>query len=124
MKQILTGGLPPIGQPFSWGVKSRGIVYTTHGPVQTDGTILNAGIEAQTDLSIRNLQAVLEEAGGSLADVVQVQIFLLDVADMAPVDKVYSQYFTAPYPNRASLIVAGLVAPNMRIEIVATADLG
>lgn len=123
MKEILTGGLPKPGQPFEWGVKSRGIVYTTHGPVLPDGSILQAGIEEQAELTIRNLQAVMEEAGGSLADVMQVQIFLLDVADMAPVDAVYSRYFKAPFPNRASLVVSGLVAPGMRVEMMVTADL-
>jgi 2-iminobutanoate/2-iminopropanoate deaminase len=40
---------------------------------------------------------------------------------MAPVDRIYRDYFAAPYPTRASLVVAGLVAPGMRIELCAVA---
>ncbi|MGX1096340.1 RidA family protein [Amorphus sp. MBR-141] len=123
MKQHVTGGLPPPGQPFSWAIRARDMLYATHGPVQDDGTILLGSIEEQAELTIANLQKTLTEVGGRLDQVVQVQIFLLDVADMAPVDRVYARFFAPPYPNRASLVVAGLVAPGMRIEMTATADL-
>ena len=86
-----------------------------------DGAILQAGVEAQARLTLDNLKTALEKANSSLADVAQVQIFLIDGADMATVDSVYREYFDAPYPTRASLIVAGLVAPGMRIELCAIA---
>jgi len=123
MKQILTGGLPEPGQPFTWGVKSGDMVYTNHGPVQKDGSILQAGIEEQTELTIQNLKAVLAEAGGTLDHVLQVQIFLIEGEDMKTVDQIYRRHFTAPYPNRATVVVKELVAPGMRIEMMATADL-
>ena len=124
MKEEITGGLPPAPQPFSWGIRADNRLYTTHGPITAEGRILQGDITAQAKLTFENMRAVMEEAGGTLDDVVQMQIFLLDVADMAPVDAVYKRYFNAPYPNRASVIVAALVAPGMRIEASAIAVLG
>jgi 2-iminobutanoate/2-iminopropanoate deaminase len=121
MRETIDTGLPEPGQPFSWATRAGGFIFTTHGPVQRDGTILQADIEAQTRLSLDNLKMALDRCGATLDDVVQVQIFLIDVADMAPVDRIYRDYFEAPYPTRASLVVAALVAPGMRIEICATA---
>lgn len=121
MRQTVETGLPAPAQPFAWATRVGDLVFTTHGPVDADGRILQAGVEAQTRLTLDNLKQALERAGSSLAAVAQVQIFLIDVADMATVDKVYREYFDAPYPTRASLVVAGLVAPGMRIELCAIA---
>lgn len=121
---VLTGGLPEPDQPFTWGRRVGDVIYTTHGPVTPEGTILQHGIEAQAELTLRNLAALLEKDGGTLADVVQARLFLLDVADMAPVDRVRRRHFAPPWPDRASLVVAGLVAPGMRIELTAIAHLG
>ena len=55
-------------------------------------------------------------------DYLQLQIFLTDLADVGPVDTVYRQYFSAPYPNRATVIVAALVAPGMKIEVTGIAQ--
>lgn len=124
MKEEIDCGLPVPGQPFAWAIRARGTLYTTHGPVTPDGTILQGDITQQAELTLRNMIASVEAAGGTAADFVQRQIFLVDGADMAPVDAVYRRFFAPPYPNRASLIVAGLVAPGMRIEISAIAELG
>ena len=70
---------------------------------------------------VEDLGRALAAGGCTFADVLQVTIYLLDVADMARVDEVYRSYFKPPYPVRASLIVAGLVAPGMRIELNAVA---
>jgi len=121
MRETIETGLPQPNQPFAWATRAGGFIFTTHGPVQADGTILQAPIEDQARLTLENLKTALAKAGASLDDVVQVQIFLLDVADMAPVDRIYRDYFSAPYPTRASLVVAGLVAPGMRIELCAVA---
>jgi enamine deaminase RidA (YjgF/YER057c/UK114 family) len=119
MSEVLTGGLPEPDQPFTWARQDGGVIYTTHGPVQPDGSILDGPIEAQAELTLRNLQAVLDEAGATMQQVTLVHLFLLSVEDMAPVDRIYKEFFTPPYPNRASLVVAGLVAPKMRIELTA-----
>ena len=121
MKHIVDIGLPSIGQPFSWAVKAGGLLFTTHGPVRSDGTLDTGPIEQQARLTFANLQGAVRAAGGTMADVAQVLIYMTDVADMPAIDAVYREFFEAPYPNRSSMGVAGLVVPGMKIEIVAYA---
>ena len=88
-----------------------------------DGGILQADIGYQANLTFRNLQRTLEKGNGKLDHAVQIELFLLDVIDMAPVDQAYHRYFREPFRNRANLVVAGLVAPEMRIELTVTVNL-
>ena len=121
MKEVIDCGLPALAQPFSWAVRGGGLLFTAHGPVRPDGTIDTGPVEEQARLTFSNLQRAVQAAGGSLADVTQVLIYMLHVADMKTIDAVYREFFTAPYPNRSSAAVAGLVVPGMKIEIVAYA---
>ena len=121
MKEVIDVGLPPLKQPFSWAVKSAGMLFTAHGPVRSDGSIDTGPIEGQARLTFANLQRAVQAAGGTLADVTQVLIYMTDVQDMPAIDAVYREFFEAPWPNRSSAAVAGLVVPGMKIEIVAYA---
>ena len=121
MRQVIDTGLPALKQPFSWAVKSAGIVFTAHGPVHADGRIDTGPVEDQARLTFANLRRTLQAAGGSLQDVAQVLVYLTDIGDMARVDAVYREFFEAPYPNRSSVGVSALAVPGMRIEIVAYA---
>lgn len=121
MKEVIDVGLPPLQQPFSWAVKSAGLLFTAHGPVRADGTIDTGPIEAQARLTFANLRRAVQAAGGELQDVTQVLVHMTDVQDMAAIDAVYREFFEAPYPNRSSCAVAALVVPGMKIEIVAYA---
>ncbi len=118
-------GLPALKQPFSWAVKAdlsrSSMLFTAHGPVRADGSIDTGPIDQQARLTFANLQRAVEAAGGTLADVTQVLIYMTEVADMAVIDAVYREFFSAPYPNRSSAAVAGLVVPGMKLEIVAYA---
>jgi 2-iminobutanoate/2-iminopropanoate deaminase len=121
MKEVVDCGLPALAQPFSWAVKGGGTLYTAHGPVRPDGSIDTGPIEVQARLTFSNLRNAVQAAGGTLDDVTQVLIYMLDIADMAAIDAVYREFFVAPYPNRSSAAVAGLVVPGMKLEIVAYA---
>ena len=121
MKQVVDVGLPPLKQPFSWAVKSAGMLFTAHGPVRQDGSIDTGAIEDQARLTFANLRRAVEAAGGTLDDVTQVLIYMTDVKDMVAIDAVYREFFREPWPNRSSAAVAGLVVPGMKIEIVAYA---
>ena len=123
MKEVVDCGLPALAQPFSWAVKGADILFTAHGPVRQDGTIDIGPIEDQARLTFSNLRRAVQAAGGTLADVTQVLIYLLNIKDMPAIDAVYREFFAAPYPNRSSAAVAGLVVPGMKIEIVAYAVL-
>ena len=122
MKQVVDTGLPPLKQPFSWAVKASGqMLFTAHGPVRPDGNIHTGAVEEQARLTFSNLRKAVQAAGGTMADVTQVLIYMTDVADMPAIDAVYREFFEAPYPNRSSMGVAGLVVAGMKIEIVAYA---
>jgi 2-iminobutanoate/2-iminopropanoate deaminase len=126
MKHVIDTGLPALQQPFSWAVKvpaGQSLLFTAHGPVRADGSIDTGSIQAQARLTFANLEQSLRAAGGTLADVAQVLIYMTDVADMPAIDAVYREFFQAPYPNRSSAAVAALVVPGMKLEIVVYASL-
>jgi reactive intermediate/imine deaminase len=66
------------------------------------------GIEAQVHRVFKNLKAVAEASGGSLADVVKLNVFLTDLSNFALVNTIMAEYFTQPYPARAAVGVASL----------------
>lgn len=122
MKQVVNVGLPPLKQAFSWAVKAKGeMLFMVNGPVRPDGSIDTGSIEQQARLTFANMQRATQAAGGSLENVTQVLIYMTDVADMDIIDKVYREFFSAPFPNRASVGVAALVEPGMKLEVVAYA---
>jgi enamine deaminase RidA (YjgF/YER057c/UK114 family) len=121
VKEIIDVGLPPLKQPFSWAVKAQGLLFTAHGPVRPDGSIDTGPIDVQARITFANLQRAVVAAGGDLRDVTQVLIYMTEVKDMPAIDAVYREFFEAPYPNRSSMGVSGLVVPGMKIEIVAYA---
>lgn len=118
MKQVIHTGLPALAQPFSWAVRAGGMLFTTHGPVKPDGRMELGPVELQTRLSLNNLQQAVRAAGGDLAHVAQVLIYLTNIADLPAVDAVYREFFQAPYPNRSAVAVTALAVPGMRIELV------
>ena len=123
MKEIVDVGLPALAQPFSWAAKGAGLLFTTHGPVRGDGTIETGPIDVQARLTLENLRRAVEAAGGKMGDVAQVLIYMADERDMPVIDAVYREFFNAPYPNRSSVAVRGLVVPGMKVEMVAYAAL-
>lgn len=123
MKEVIDTGLPSLGQPFSWAVRAGNLVFAAHGPVRPDGSVDTGPIENQARLTFSNLARTMAAAGGSLDDVTQVQIQMTDVDSMPIIDNVYREYFSAPYPNRSSVVVKALVVPGMGIEIVVNAVL-
>jgi 2-iminobutanoate/2-iminopropanoate deaminase len=118
---VVDVGLPQLAQPFSWAVVAGRMLFTTHGPVRQDGSIDTGPIERQARLTLENLRRAVHAAGARMGDVAQVLIYLTDAGDMAAIDAVYKEFFSAPYPNRCSVVVQALVAPGMRVEMVAYA---
>jgi reactive intermediate/imine deaminase len=70
--------------------------------------IMVEGIEAQVNRVFQNLRAVADAAGGSLDDVVKLNIYLTDLAHFAKVNEIMATYFHQPYPARAAVGVASL----------------
>lgn len=114
--------LPDVG-PISWATKSGQHLYTSIIPLQSNGDVVIGTIEEQAEVVFSNLQAILTAAGGSLHDVVQVLVFLLNIQDAPKMTAVWERFFSLPYPNRATIATPGFTTPGIGIEIVATAVL-
>lgn len=110
MKKVIytTKALKVVG-PYSQAIAVDGLVFCS-GQIGIDPNMneLVEGIENQTEQVLKNLQAVLEASNASFTDVVQVQIFLKDMADYTKVNEIYSSYFQKDPPARAAVQVAAL----------------
>ena len=117
-------GIAPSSSPVSDAVrvgKQLWLVAIAEDP--ESGEIVGGGIESQTRRTLQNLEMAVHAAGGTLANVVQVQVFLVDSADAAGMNEVYRGFFAAPYPVRATVVVKELLAAGLRVEMLATAVL-
>ncbi|MBN3494446.1 Rid family hydrolase [Vibrio neptunius] len=108
--------------PLEWAIVNNGTLYTAQIPIDATGAVVEGGIEAQTRQTFNNLVHTLECAGESLDSVLQVLIYVTDRDYLKTVNQVYAEYFNAPYPNRAAMVVAGLAREEMLVEFVVYAS--
>lgn len=104
--------------PYSQAVRAGQLLFVS-GQVPLDpatGQIVDGDISAQTRRVFANLGAVLAAGGRSFADVVRTTVFLADMNDFAAVNAVYGEFFSEPYPARATVQVARL-PKDARVEI-------
>ena len=126
MKQAVSSPDAPkaIG-PYSQAVRAGQLLFVS-GQVPLDpatGQIVAGDIAAQTRRVFDNLGAVLKAGGRSFADVVRTTVFLADMNDFAAVNDVYGQYFSEPYPARATVQVARLPKDaRVEIDVIASFD--
>jgi enamine deaminase RidA (YjgF/YER057c/UK114 family) len=123
MRKPVKTHLPAVSSPLEWATTADGILYTAQIPNREDGSIETGDIRAQAELTLSNLRRTVEAAGGSMDDVTQVLVYLPDPADFQGMNEIYAKSFKAPYPNRAT-IVAKLMVPGAKIEVVAYAHVG
>jgi enamine deaminase RidA (YjgF/YER057c/UK114 family) len=124
MREAVETGIPAPKSPLEWAVRADGVLYTALIATNPDGSQETGDITVQTTRTLDNLRIVLDAAGGGMADVTQVLIYLIDGADAAAMNEVYRTYFEQPYPNRATVVVAALLVPGANIEIVVHAHIG
>jgi 2-iminobutanoate/2-iminopropanoate deaminase len=108
--------------PLSPGMQHDGHVYVS-GQVPFDpdtGDVVGDTIETQTRQTLENVRAVLAEANASLADVIKVQVFLVDADDFPGLNDAYAEVMPEPYPARSAFEVSNLAA-DVRVEIEAIA---
>ena len=113
-------GMAPSNAPVSDCVKAGQQVWLV--AIAEDpgtGEIVQGDIGVQTRRTLENLKRAITAAGGTMADIAQVQIFLTDKADAAGMNAVYREYFSEPYPVRAT-VIAGLLAEGLKVEMLAT----
>ena len=124
MREVVETGIPPTKSPLEWAVSADGVLYTALIATKPDGSLDAGDITAQTTRTLDNLRQVVDAAGGTMADVNQVLIYLTDAADAPAMNAVYRTYFDQPFPNRATVVISALLAPGAIIEIVAYAHIG
>jgi 2-iminobutanoate/2-iminopropanoate deaminase len=119
MKQIIntTNAPAPIG-PYSQAVKAGNFLFISGQiAINPESGELNIGnIQEETHQVMRNLKAVLLEAGLTFDNVVKSSIFLSDMGTFAQVNEVYGQYFSADFPARETVQVS-VLPKNVNVEI-------
>lgn len=122
---ISTDRAPEAIGTYSQAVKVGSTVYLSGQIplVPETMSLVEGDIEAQIRQVFDNLSAVAEAAGGSLDDVVKLNIFLTDLANFATVNQVMAEYFREPYPARAAIGVASLPR-DAGVEMDAIMELG
>lgn len=121
-EEIKTDKAPKAIGPYSQAVVANGFVFASGQIpiVPATGELLTGSIEDQARQVLRNMSALLEAAGTSLAKVVKTTVFLKNMDDFARMNAVYGEFFKPPYPARAAVEVARL-PKDVLIEIEAVA---
>lgn len=122
MQTVHTDNAPVAIGPYAQAVRANGFVYTA-GQIALDPTtmeVVPGDVAAQTVQVLKNLTAVLEEAGASWSTVVKTTVFLRDMADFTAMNAVYSEVLGHARPARSTIAVAGL-PKDVRVEIEAVA---
>lgn len=122
-KEIINAkGAPAAVGPYSHAVRAGGFLFTS-GQIPLDpvtGNIVAGGITEQADQCMKNLEAVLKEAGLSWGNVVKCTVFITNMADFPLVNEVYGRYFPANPPGRSCIEVSALPKGALvEIELVA-----
>ncbi|PKH80609.1 MULTISPECIES: RidA family protein [Psychrobacter] len=117
-KQAVKTSLYASKAPLEWAITNNGTLYTAQIPIDENGDVVAGGIEAQTRQTLDNLKHTLECANVGMDSVLQVMIYVTDRDYLKTVNQVYAEYFEAPYPNRAALVIAGLAREEMLVELV------
>ncbi|MPZ57953.1 MAG: RidA family protein [Rhizobiales bacterium] len=110
--------------PFAQATMAGGFIFVCCVGCDREGRYPAGDVRAQTQACLDNIRALIEEAGGSLADVVKCTVYITDRAYWQPMNEVYFAYFGDDQPHRVSCIVSGLGDPECLVEVDATAYLG
>lgn len=118
---ISTQKAPGAIGPYSQAVRAGDMLFTSGQlGLNPETGVLAEGVRAQADQALKNLGAILHEAGLDYKDVVKTVVFIKNMADFKTVNEVYAQYFTANYPARSCVEVAALPMGGLvEVECVA-----
>lgn len=124
MQAIHTEKAPKAIGPYSQAIKVGNLVFASGQVpiVPATGEFVEGGIQEQTRQALTNAQALLEEAGTSLKNVVKTTVFLSDMANFAAMNEVYAEFFTQPYPARSAVAVKTLPKGAL-VEVECIAEL-
>ncbi len=111
MKKVISTGLSTHGRPYEWAILAGGVSYTAAAPFKAA-------------LTLANLAKALKAAGGSMADVTQVMLYVTKRSYIDPITELWATAFPKPYPNRATVIVSEIGVRDIGMLITAHAYLG
>ncbi|MCI7781243.1 MAG: RidA family protein [Bacteroidales bacterium] len=117
-KPVSTASAPAAIGPYSQAVVAGNMLFVS-GQLPIDpatGNFAEGGIKELTTQSLKNLFAIVAEAGFQPSDIVKTTVFLADMADFAEMNEVYAQFFSAPFPARSAVAVKTL-PKGARVEI-------
>lgn len=118
---ISTQKAPGAIGPYSQAVRAGDMLFTSGQlGLNPETGVLAEGVRSQADQALKNLGAILHEAGLDYKDVIKTVVFIKNMADFKTVNEVYAQYFTANYPARSCVEVAALPMGGLvEVECVA-----
>ncbi len=122
---ISTAQAPAAIGPYSQAIRSGNLIFVS-GQIPLDpatGQLVEGGAAVQTERVLRNLAAILEAAGSSLAQVLKTTVYLKDLGDFGKMNEVYARFFGDRPPARATVEVARLPRDvSVEIELVAEVE--
>lgn len=124
MKALNTDKAPAAIGPYSQAIRTGNIVFVSGQlPINPEtGAFPEGGIQEQTRQSLLNARAILQSEGLDLVNVVKTTVFLSDIADFGPMNEIYAEFFTAPFPARCAFAVRDLPKGALvEIELIAEA---
>jgi 2-iminobutanoate/2-iminopropanoate deaminase len=127
MKQIVqTASAPAPKGPYSQGVvvTTPQLFIAAQGPFDpATGAVVGKTFAEQAERVFANIQAIVEAAGATMADVVKVTVYLSDAANFAEMNTIYQQFFPEPYPVRTPVLAPVYLAMIMADAVVALPNL-
>ena len=123
-RKVQTAQAPAAIGPYSQAIVANGFVFTA-GQIALDPSTMNVvegDVAAQTEQVMKNLRAILEEAGTGMQNVVKTLVFLRSMDDFAAMNEVYARHFSDPFPAR-STVQAARLPRDVAVEIEAIAIL-
>jgi len=123
-RAIRADSAPAVIGPYSQAIRTGNLLFIS-GQIPLDpatGEFTPGDVAAQTGRCLENLAAIMEAAGGTLADVVQTTVYLQRMTDFPEMNRVYAEFFSPPEPARATVEVAALPKGAL-VEIAAVAAL-
>ncbi|MEI6713754.1 MAG: RidA family protein [Verrucomicrobiota bacterium] len=123
-KVIATSEAPAAVGPYSQAIAAGNTLFCAGQIplVPATGELISGGVTEQTKQVLENVGAVLRANGMTYSNVVKTTVFMMDLAHFGDMNAVYQQYFTAPFPARSTVQVAGLPkGAQVEIEVIAVA---
>ena len=120
LEQVHSNMAPAAIGPYSQAIKAGPLIFLS-GQIPLDPQsmeIISDDVVEQTHQVFKNLIAVAEAAGGSLSNVAKLTIYVTDLGDFAVINQIMAEYFSKPYPARATIQVSAL-PKGSRVEIEA-----